>query len=108
MSTIEIKPINALCTSKFTVTKSTKIMVGELSELEINRHTSIEHRLYYDALDVGITLVSHKTGEFTTWYMDHDIKDHEGELVGTVYKPTPETKLKCPQLDGWEVHVLFD
>jgi len=105
---MSINETMAICTSKFTVTKSTKIMVGELSEMEINRHTSIEHHLYCDALDVGITLVSHKTGVFTTWYSDHDIKDHEGELAGTIYKPTSETELKCPQLVGWEVHVLFD
>jgi len=44
-------------------------------------------RLYPDACDEGLDLVSHKTGAKITMYLDHIGRDAEGDVVAWVFKP---------------------
>ena len=44
-------------------------------------------RVYDDACDLGLTLVSHKTGREIVFAMYREIRDGEGELQAEEYEP---------------------
>lgn len=63
--------------------------------------------LYDDAADVGITVVI-GTAE-TRWGLSHIERDErEGELLGWVLLPTPETLRTHPQLQGYKMRLFND
>lgn len=48
-------------------------------------------RVYDDACDEGLTLVSQWSGDEIVFAIDREIKDGEGELMGWELKPVPES-----------------
>jgi hypothetical protein len=65
-------------------------------------------RIYSDAIDSGIILVSHKTDKATVWLLDKAERDADGDITVWVLEPTTETLRKHPNLRGWEIHILND
>lgn len=89
---------NPVRTDRFTWVPASKTFVAEASDLGVALA-----RVYDDACDVGLTLVSHVTGTEVVCAVHHEIRDGEGELVATVLMPVgPRSPLT------FTVHVLND
>ena len=97
--------ISAVDVKHFTGCKECKSLVSEASDL---REYNLLQRLYDDAADAGFALWNGETNAVTRWAFSEECKDVEGELLVTLYVPTPETLRKYPQLEGWKVHILND
>lgn len=91
-------------TERFTHNKGAKMFVAEISDLGGN----VFGQIYPDARDLGIILVSDKTGAETKWAMSREMRNWEGDLDGWVLIPIAETLRKTPALLGYEVHILND
>jgi hypothetical protein len=65
------------------------------------------HRLYSDACDVGIDIVSAKTGTIATFYLG-EAEYRDGDLQFWPLFPTSETLKKQPQLAGSKVVIFND
>lgn len=63
--------------------------------------------LYDDACDVGVRLVSHKTGNEIPFVLDH-IDEAEDEVHGWSLVPTKEALRQCPRLRGAQLLIFND
>ena len=85
--------------------------IAEVSDLIGRLHQpyiqAIFGRLYNDACDIGIVMISDKTGQEATFYLKDEVYN-DGELVEYILKPTNETLRKFPRLEGYEVVILND
>ena len=90
---------------RFTFTKS-GTFVSEASDLN-NRHLE---RIYDDACDVGLMIVSSKTGWAVTYYMDkeHRRDDEDNEITHWTYLPTSKSLREVPACKGTSVTVFND
>lgn len=100
----QLNPTPIHVTSAFHISGNKRIVV-EHSDIG---NCNIAAQLYDDACDVGIVLYNPFTGRTTRWYLQQEVKDQEGELQVTVFKPTSETLHKHPANEGWELHILND
>lgn len=93
-------------TSKLTWVRQSRSFVAEASDL----HSCDEpHRIYQDAADIGLVLVSAETGREATYVMNLEPnKDAEGEIVSWEFQVTPETVRKLPQLRDTKVIIYND
>jgi len=89
---------------KFSYDSETKEFVAEASDLD-NRHLE---RIYYDACDVGLTIISDKTGFAVTYYMANEYTDAEGDVTHWTYFPTTESIRTVPACIGTSVTVFND
>lgn len=62
-------------------------------------------RIHPDSADQGFEVVSDKTGNTTTWFVDR-VDVREGEIQGWNLKPTLSTISKLPQLRGVRMLVV--
>lgn len=97
--------LNPIPVSFFTASKTTKILVTERSDC---MGFNLLQQLYDDACDVGVAVYNPDTHKVTYWYWEQDVKDHEGDLIVSIYKPTHETLRSHPQLTGWSVRIQND
>ena len=58
--------------------------------------TSLFHRIYPDACDLGLTIISARTGVPVDYYVDEYKQDSDGDIWGWELKPTPESIRKVP------------
>lgn len=65
-------------------------------------------QIYQDACDLGITLVSARTGHPATFYVTGNDLDAHGELVGWTLLPTTQTPRESPELVGVKVIIFND
>ena len=101
---MELK-VSVVDVKKFSVSIQSKTLVAEASDL---RGSNLQQRLYDDACDAGFGVVNTRTGAHTRWAHHADMWDREGDLVATIYMPTPETLRLHPKLRGWTIHILND
>jgi hypothetical protein len=84
----------------------------ELSSLGVNPRVNAFHKLYNDACDEGITLISATTGVEVDYYVneiDWMNEFNEGrEIAGWNLLPTPETIRKHPRLKNTRVLIIND
>jgi hypothetical protein len=94
-------------TDRFLYSKETKTFCTDISNLGT---TYVFDRLYSDACDEGLTLVSEKSGFEATYYLDHvnHSNDTDHEIVSWELKPTVETVRKHPQLRDTTVLIFND
>ena len=93
-----------ISTDRLTWSKQTRSFVAEISDFN---GTNLQlARLYPDACDVGLTLVSHRTGREATYALYQEVRS-EGEVQAWEFTPTRETLRAQPQLKGTKV-VLFN
>ena len=64
-------------------------------------------RIYLDACDVGLTLVSEKTGSEATYYVDEEHIEN-GEITHWTLYPTVETRKKYLQLARTSIVIWND
>lgn len=91
-------------TLNFTVNGFTKTLCMEHSD---TGNANLFCPLYDDACDVGFTLRNPATGHTTRWFQDETHR-REGEVTHWTFKPTSETLLKYPRLEGWTVIIFND
>jgi hypothetical protein len=96
-----------LSTSLFTFVKSSQEFVTEMSDLP---SPNVYHRLYPDACDVGITLISEKTNQEATYCHSEDVytDDEDHEFTHAILLPTLETIRKYPRLKNTKVVLIND
>lgn len=71
-------------------------------------NSQLFHRLYQDACDEGITIISTKSYSEVDYYIDEEHKNGEGELLSWLLKPTPEALRKTPLASGTSVLIFND
>lgn len=99
--------VHPLSSRLFTYNEKTKTFVGESSELS-GQYLS---RLYDDACDVGLCIVSHTTGKQVTYYMDKEYTKGtvwDEEITHWTYLPTSESLRQVPDCKGTSVTVFND
>lgn len=80
-------------TSRFTYISARNEFVAEMSDLEAN---GVQFgRVYDDACDEGLTLVSHKTGTRVVFAVDGVERDAEGDIVAWTLRPADPRKWGC-------------
>jgi hypothetical protein len=89
--------------SKFTFHRSSRMIVAELSELG----PQPTGRIWPDAADEGLVIVSEKTGEEATFVHYGDDLTSDGVAVRK-FSPTAETVRRLPAIVGWKLHLLND
>lgn len=94
-------------TDMFHWTPEDGLFSQELSSLNVTPNQNAFHRLYNDACDEGITLVSHITDEEATYYIDK-VDSSFGDVQGWHLLPTPETIRQFPRLKNTKVLIIND
>lgn len=80
-----------------------KLFATDVSVLE--RVGQVWDRIFPDSADQGFEVVSDKTGETATWFVER-VDVREGEVQGWNLKPTLATVAKLPQLRGARMLVV--
>ncbi len=93
-----------ISTQALVVYKAKKLLFGEIAELGVKQF----ERVYPDACDLGMVLVSHKTGKATTWVIDEVRFDSDGSILEWHLIPTNDTMRFNPELIGWTLHIAND
>lgn len=91
----------------FSYSSTKRKLVCEISDLA-RVGCSCFGRIYPDACDEGIIVVSEETGQEMTFALDHIEHDRENEIVEWVLLITPESLRKFPALVGLKVVILND
>lgn len=65
-------------------------------------------RVYDDACDAGLTIVSERTGREVVFYVEREVRDAERELLYHVLLPTPESVRRVGCSPSLTVHVFND
>lgn len=72
---------NPVSSASFTYDPHANLLVSEASTV------GCLARVYDDACDVGLTVVSVRTGRKVVYVLDGNIRDSEGEVIVDVLKP---------------------
>ena len=94
--------MTTVSTRRFTINTQEKIMACEMSEI------GGFVRIYEDACDDGIRLVSHVTGVETRWDVHSFNKSSDGEVNFWNLRAVPEDVRKFPRLEGWTIRIWND
>lgn len=98
---LNIAPISS---DRFSFDAKTRLFTAEASDLQ-NQHLN---PLYDDAADVGLVMVSSKTGKTVRYYMIHETRGAENEIESWDYYPTTESIREVPECQGTSVTVFND
>ena len=96
-----------ILSERFSYSPNEKQFLAESSDF-CRANKGLFHRLYQDACDEGITLISSRTGAEVDFYVDEYHKNNEGELISWLLRPTPESLRKVPFAKGTSVLILND
>ena len=69
---------------------------------------NIFHRVYQDACDRGITLVSDKTGQSVDYAVVSEDRNRDGEIEGWWLVPTREALRKCRSACNTKILIIND
>jgi len=94
-------------TNKFFWSPASGLFSQDVSSLTRGPTENVFHRLYEDACDQGITLISDKTGQEAVYFVD-SVDEEYGEIQGWNLLPTPETVRKLPRLKNTRVLIGND
>ncbi len=103
MSKLIIPP--AINSKRFTYVPETKALVAEESDL---RGCSVWAKLYSDAADLGLAVVSDKTQATVVYVFALTEKDGEGEMVSWTFLPHTESIKNNPKCAGTKVVIFND
>lgn len=65
-------------------------------------------QLFEDACDVGLTIVSGRTGSISSFYISEEQRDDDNDISAWYLKPTNETVKRFPLLKDATVVVFND
>jgi len=91
-------------TKLFAVDPVSKALTVDISELP----NDVFVRIYPDACDVGIRVLSDKTGKVSEWVQSNEQRDNENELMFYEFVPTPKSLREFPKLAGWKIITFND
>lgn len=94
-------------TAMFYWTPEDGLFSQEISSLCDDPRVNIFERLYPDACDQGIILISAVSGKKATYYVD-STDTHHGEVAGWRLLPTPETIRDQPRLKNTKILIIND
>jgi hypothetical protein len=97
MSVLHPTPVS---TDRFTFSAAEGLFVAELSDLGRNFRFG---QIYDDACDVGLTLVSAKSGREIVFAVEHEERDREGDLLWIDLAPVRGQSPGC-----WKVRLFND
>lgn len=90
-------------TKQFTFSGKDKTFITEISTIGDKQLV----RIYPDACDEGVVLVSERTGEESKWVVN-GVDQHDGDIGAWNLIPTAETLRKLPQLKGYKMVIFND
>lgn len=90
--------------AQFTYDHDTNTFTGWASELGSRLFAPV----YEDAADLGLTIVSGKTGSGATYYIAEEERDDDNDISLWKLMPTPETIRRLPLLKDTTVIVFND
>jgi hypothetical protein len=89
-------------TKQLSFKPDTNMFYGDLSECPLIR-------IYPDACDLGLELLSERTGEVAKFAVCGEDRDpNENELMAIYLKPTAETLRRLPRLNGCRITLFND
>ena len=97
--------MTVICNSRIDASRfnwSDKVPAAEASELGFRLS-----RVYDDACDLGVLVVSPRTGAEAVFYLASEDTDGE-DVYGWRLRPTAETERRFPRLKGREILVIND
>lgn len=103
--------MSIICTKRFSSNRFTwngRTISTEASDLQPFNAGSMFAPIYDDACDVGFQIVSEKSSQVTTFYLNHVQRDAEGDIQMWVLRPIPETERAMPQLKGAVINIFND
>jgi hypothetical protein len=83
------------------------LFTQEISTLSMGGKLSVFHRVYTDACDEGLILVSDKTGREVEFVVD-SIDKSDGDIAGWRLVPTKESIRKVPSARGLRMLIIND
>ena len=94
-----------ISTDMFFYNKVEKCFSQELSTLSGGRQNKeVFHRLYADACDDGLQLISHKTANVCTFYINRTHRQ-SGDITHWELLATPESVRKLPHMDKVKIII---
>ena len=84
-----------LSTRQFTYYPRDRQFVAEMSELAMGGRRRIWHQIYPDACDVGINVVSHRTGKEVTYVLAETKRSAYGDILHWVLTPVATSSLEA-------------
>lgn len=93
-----------ISSDRFSYDTKTKLFVTEASDIQ-GQHLN---PLYDDVADVGLVMVSSKTGKLVRYYLAHEVRDGDGDIEAWDYHPTSESVREVPECQGTSVTVFND
>lgn len=102
---------NAYRSAQFTYNRETKTFVAEMSDLDQGGRREPFSRVYDDACDEGLTLISDRTGEEVVFvYVDREYmgQGEDRELAAYVLTPAPESIRGKPHLSSLKIKIFND
>lgn len=90
--------------SKFEYDKATRTFLVDISDLGPNPWC----RPYSDAIDLGIDIVSAKTGKVATFVVDGEVRGPDDDIIYWVLKPTGTSKAQYLLPNELSMHVYND
>lgn len=100
-----ILPTPSIDIANFTHDLGAKLLTAEHSDLGSPR---LDHRLYDDTYDEGITLFNPTRRTWTRWRLDREERDIEGDITHWVFLPTIETFYSTPAVRGYTLTIFND
>ena len=93
-----------LSTRQFSYNKDTRTFVAEASDLGSDPF----QRIYEDAADEGVELVSHVTGKSAKFAVNSYERNDDHEFIAWNLVPTAETIRKNPRMRGVTMIIFND
>lgn len=93
--------------TSFKYIKKTKTFTANMSVLSLDGAREILHRVYDDACDDGLVLISDVTGKSVTYVVVDTMTSRLASFSGWVLEPTQESVRKVPSCKGTQV-IIFN
>jgi hypothetical protein len=97
----QLQPIPS---GKFTYDQTTRTFTAEESDL---RGYDLRQTIYDDAVDVGFSIQSSKTGAEVTYYLS-EVHTHDGDITHWTFLPTRESFNKHREAVNTKVVIFND
>jgi hypothetical protein len=95
--------MSSFISSKFTFLPKMKVLVTEMSTLDFGRASEAFHQIYPDSIDMGLTVISAKTGQKVNYVIRKEAtEDHPCWIL----EPTPEDARRIPGVKGTSVKIF--
>ena len=99
-------------TKFFHYVSNLRVFCTEISTLEaggmVGQGAPTFHQIYPDAADLGLTLVSHKTGREVDYVINDVTRNAEGEIESWELVPTTHALRRTPEARGTRILIYND